>query len=160
MSFFQWLLLAGFIALLLYNVQPAILKAWQNLHPQKELHHRMVVAIRRRQAGFNRLLELTPDKQAAALQQLEKSWHALNAAWGRIAVFSGGFSTTDKGLSHHADEEWSFIGFYDVAEYEDFIACQSSLEQADYLALRAHYDIRLILGKRLMETPVALKSLF
>ncbi len=160
MSFIQWLLLAGFIALLLYKVHPAIRKAWQNLHPQKEVHHRMLVAVRRRQTGYTRLLELAPDKQSAALQRLEKSWHAVNEAWGRIALFSGGFSTTDKGLSHQADEDWSFIGFYDVADYEDFIKCQALLEQAEHLALRTHYDIRLTLGKRLSEAPVSLHSLF
>ncbi|OPZ65933.1 MAG: hypothetical protein BWY83_02968 [bacterium ADurb.Bin478] len=159
MSFIQWLLLAGFIALLLYKVHPAIRKAWQNLHTPKEVHHRMLVAVRRRQAGFTHLLELAPDKQTAALQQLAKSWHAVNEAWARIALFSGGFSTTDKGLSHQADEDWSFIGFYDVADYEDFIKCQTLLEQADYLALRTHYDIRLILGKRLSSAPVSLQNL-
>ncbi|HPN32879.1 MAG TPA: hypothetical protein PK843_00050 [bacterium] len=160
MSFIQWLLLAGFIALLLYNVHPAIRKAWQSVQPHKELHHRMLVAVRRRQAGFTRLLELAPDKQAAVLQQLEKSWHAVNEAWGRIAQFAGGFSTTDKGLSHQADEDWSFIGFYDVAGYEDFIKCQTLLEQADYLALRTQYDIRLILGKRHTDAPVSLPGMF
>ena len=119
----------------------------------------MLVAVRRRQAGFTHLLELAPDKQTAALQQLAKSWHAVNEAWARIALFSGGFSTTDKGLSHQADEDWSFIGFYDVADYEDFIKCQTLLEQADYLALRTHYDIRLILGKRLSSAPVSLQNL-
>lgn len=159
MSFIQWLLLAGFIALLLYKVHPAVRKAWHNIYPAKEVHHRILVAVRRRQAGFTRLLELAPDKQAAALQQLEKSWHAVNEAWGRIALFSGGFSTSDKGLSHQGDEDWSFIGFYDVTDYKDFIKCQSLLEQADYLALRTHYDIRLILGKRHSEGPVSLHSL-
>jgi|GEM_PF-2049796 len=162
MSPLQWLLLAVFIGALIYRTHPAIRKAWESWHKKKEvvIRYRMLAAVRRRPAAVSRLLELAVDKQAAMRQELDDAWLELTEGWKDQAQFAGGFSTSEKGLSLQAEEDWSLIAFFDLTDYDSFIKCQALLEQDQYLPLRNHCDIRLSIGKRLTDAPGTIKALF
>jgi hypothetical protein len=160
MKYLQWMIIAGFIALLYYKTHPAIKKAWRRINKKKVAHHRMLAAVRRREVGLSRILELPPEKQKELLHQLDQSWKHLLEKWQSHAVFGGGFTFSEKGLSQHAERDWSVLAFFDVGSYDDYMHCQACLEDDEFLSLRNHYDIRLAIGKRWVQPPESLAGLF
>ncbi len=160
MKYLQWIIILGFIAYLGYKIHPAIKKAWRKFNKKKEVHHRMLAAVRRREAGLSRFLQLGQQEQRDLREQLDHAWKNLHAQWKAHAVFSGGFSFSEKGLSLQAEGDWSIMAFYDIASFEEYMHCKNILESEEFHALRNHCDIRLAIGKRWLQAPDSIADLF
>lgn len=113
---------------------------------QRPFPHRMVVAVRRRQAGLAKFLDLPPAEQPMLLNELEAQWAALNAAWQSIGRFVGGFASSEHGLASGDDNEWKLFLIYDLSDYQAFRNCIARIDDQQFTPLRNHCEIRLMLG--------------
>jgi hypothetical protein len=120
----------------------------------------MLLAIKRRQASINRLLELNPDEQEETLLKIDEEWGLLNTSFSYHAKYDGGFLGPKTGLQSGTDEGWAILGIYDLSNFDAFQKCNEILEDPQFQHLRNHCDIRLLLGKNLSDLQGVLRQLY
>ena len=130
------------------------------IQPPRPLLHRMLVAVRRRQAGLGRFLGMPPADQTSHLQALDAQWQAINSTWQGIGQFNHSFATAERGLPALGDEEWKLFAFYDLPDFSAFGQCIAALEAPQYLLLRNHCEIRFIFGNALASMNQSISRLF
>ena len=130
------------------------------IQPPRPLLHRMLVAVRRRQAGMVRFLNMNPEEQASHLQALEMQWQALNVKWQEMGIFHHGFDSAERGLPSTGDDDWKLFAFYDLPDFAAYGNCVAALEAPQFLLLRNHCEIRFIFGKTLASMNQSISRLF
>ena len=123
-------------------------------------HYRMLVAIKRRHASISRLLELNPDEQEETLIKLDDEWGLLNNSLSFWGHYIGGFIGPKTGLPSGFDEGWAILGIYELENFDAFQKCNEILDGPQFLHLRNHCDVRLLLGKNLSDLQGVLRQLF
>ncbi len=126
----------------------------------RPLVHRMLVAVRRRQAGTVRFLNMSPTEQASHLQELEAQWQALNARWQQVGQFRHGFDSAERGLPSSGDDDWKLFAFYDLPDFAAYGNCIAALESPQFLLLRNYCEIRFIFGNTLTSMNQSISRLF
>lgn len=121
---------------------------------------RMLVAIKRRQAGISRFIQMDVAEQAAHIREMEREWQALNNRFLSFGLFAEGFSTTASGLPSGGEEDWSILCIYDLPDHNAFLNCKDIMEDDQFTPLRNHCDIRLIAGERIESAENQMRKLF
>lgn len=122
--------------------------------------YRVLIALKRRQAGNSRFLAMTHDDQEDLLQKLELQWSELHTKWLSLGSFRGYFSAIDRGLASGSEDEWMIMGHFDLKTYAAYRSFLDTLEREEFRLLRNFYDIRLLLGKLYSNKPVKITGLF
>ena len=122
--------------------------------------YRMLVAIRRRQAGISRFIELNYSDQEHHLNILDSEWVKLNTRFSQVGDYAGGFISSKSGLPSGSEDEWTTFGLYDLPDYDAYQVCRESLDENQFQNLRNHIDIRLIFGRNLMDLQGVVRQLF
>ncbi len=121
---------------------------------------RMLVAIKRRQAGISRFIQMDVAEQAAHIREMEREWQALNNRFASFGFFAEGFITPGAGLPSGGEEDWTILAIYDLSDHNAFLNCKDILEDDQFTLLRNHCDIRLIAGEIMESTENKIRRLF
>lgn len=121
---------------------------------------RMLVAIKRRQAGISRFIQMDVAEQTAHIREMEREWQALNNRFMSFGLFAEGVTTSSAGLPSGGEEDWSILGIYDLPDHDAFLNCKDVMEDDQFTPLRNHCDIRLISGERIKSMENQIKRLF
>ena len=120
----------------------------------------MLVAIKRRQAGISRFIQMDVSEQEAHIRELEREWQALNNRFMSFGVFAEGFTTPGSGLPSGGEEDWAILSIYDLPDHDAFLNCKDVMEDDQFTLLRNHCDIRLISGERIESMDNQMRKLF
>lgn len=137
-----------------------LLYKWQKGKQNTRGDFRMLVAIRRRQAGISRFIQMDVSEQSAHIRELEREWQALNNRFMSFGVFAEGFTTSGTGLPSGGEEDWSILGVYDLPDHDAFLNCKDVMDDDQFTPLRNHCDIRLISGERMESMENQIRKLF
>jgi hypothetical protein len=107
----------------------------------------MLVAVRRREVGVKRSLELSAEEHGATMDELEKIWRIVHDRWiGAGAIYISGFMSDAQGLPAPGDQDWRLFFLYELEDYKMFQKCIDISESEGYKLLRHHLDIRILPG--------------
>jgi hypothetical protein len=131
---------------------------WRH-HPEinPDAPYRLLVAVKRRQAGVMRFLELDSQMRNELLAVLDDQLRELDEVIRKHARFIGGYKAT--GISRE-NERWPLLAFYDLNSYDKYRECVSVLDADKFTDLRNYCDIDMVLGDRKDRFEGDIKELF
>ncbi|NOY61354.1 MAG: hypothetical protein GXO75_20770 [Calditrichaeota bacterium] len=150
-----WPIIVAIIIILGY-----LLYKWIMANQNTRGDFRMLVAIKRRQAGISRFIQMDVNEQAAHIKELEREWQALNNRFMSFGIFAKGFTTSGSGLPSGGEEDWAILGIYDLPDHDAFLNCKDVMDDDQFTPLRNHCDIRLISGERMESMENQIRRLF
>ncbi len=128
--------------------------------PQPAEDKLMLVAIRRRNVGVKRSLELTREEHNEINGLLERQWRILHERWiGAGAYYLSGFVSDAGGLPSPDDDDWRLMLLYGLSDYAMFRRCVDVLEGDSSNLLRHHLEIRLVAGESMVNVHNKLKRI-
>lgn len=120
----------------------------------------MLVAMRRREVGMKRSLELSREEHGTTNAHLEKQWRILHERWiGLGAHYLQGFMSDAAGLQAPGDQDWRLFFLYELQDYAMFQKCIQAFEGEGSNLLRSHLEVRLIPGEKMVHISNKLKRL-
>lgn len=135
-------------------------KKWRQSRQPVPPRHRMLIAVRRREASVSRFLQLEEDEQEQMLNHLDDLWGELNELFSQMGNYVGGFTGPKAGLASGGDEGWTILAMYDLPNLTAFERCTEILESPRFKTLRSHCDIRQVLGRNPADPDGLLRQLY
>ncbi len=120
----------------------------------------MLVAVRRREVGMKRSLELSREEHDETTALLDRQWRIIHGRWiGLGAHYLQGFASDAAGIPAPGDQDWRLFQLYGLSDYAMFRRCVKVLEEESNNQLRHHLEIRLIPGESMADVGGKVKRL-
>ncbi|HOC89207.1 MAG TPA: hypothetical protein PKI90_06630 [bacterium] len=120
----------------------------------------MMAAVRRREVGMKRSLELSKEEHDETNALLDRQWRIIHGRWiGIGAHYLQGFASDAAGLPAPGDQDWRLFQLYGLEDYAMFRRCVAVIEEEGNNLLRHHLEIRLIPGESMTEVGGKVKRL-
>jgi len=128
--------------------------------PPKPVPFRILVAIRRRDVGRARFMQIPAEGQKEVVENTRNAFADLHKEWSNHVKYMHGFDGSDVGLVSNTENEWLHFALYNAEGYEAYRECQRILDSEKYLTLKNEFDIRLLFGDQMKSPASRLHELF